>query len=398
MQRGYLIPTYARQEWDAQFSLPANLSTAMLLVDYAAHGLTTPTSWPTMIAPYLPKQARADLEAVRTILAHGAVLREYFLQRIPRDSPAQYEWSALHSWLEGLADEEIEELINDSIRSNLDYYRRYVEPQAEVERYLERLGTGVPDDTMLAQPKLRRTAMQASIVSWGRINYEPTLALMEHPRRLLAIILAFLEELWQHGFSAEWERQKPILAARVETTRARFTTELINVTPDDVLLRITGRHPTEEWMEPLRHSPRIILVPCMHLGSYLSVTQIEDSEYIFYEPPTGAGNPLLATMSENITGTSLHSMDLESLVPTLESLGNATSMEILMILSNQGEMIAQQVAEHANVHQSTISRHFAQLERSALVLVRRSSGLKYYTVNRQRIREVCQLLFKTFNE
>ena len=69
-----------------------------------------------------------------------------------------------------------------------------------------------------------------------------------------------------------------------------------------------------------------------------------------------------------------------------------------MILSTQGEMIAQQVAEHANVHQSTISRHFAQLERMGLVLVRRTAGLKYYTVNRQRIQEVCQLLFKTFHE
>lgn len=395
MQRGYLIPTYARQEWDAQFSLPANISTAMLLVDYAAHGLTTPTSWPTTIAPHLPKQARADLEAVRTILAHGAVLREYFLKYIPAGSPAQYEWPALHAWLEALPDREIEELVNDSIRSNLDYYRRYMEPQQEVERYLERLGTG--DD--MIHPKRRRIAMQASIASWGRTNYEPTLALMEHPRRLLAVILAFLEELWQHGFSAEWDRQKPILMARVEAARIHFTTALINGTPDDALLRVTGRHPTEEWMEPLRHAPRIILIPCMHLGSYLSVTQIEDSQYVFYEPPTNAENSLLTSISTNLmTGTSSQSMDLESLVLALEALGSPTSMEILMILSTQGEMIAQQVAEHANVHQSTISRHFAQLERMGLVLVRRTAGLKYYTVNRQRIQEVCQLLFKTFHE
>ncbi len=395
MQRGYLIPTYARQEWDAQFSLPANISTAMLLVDYAAHGLTTPTLWPTTIAPHLPKQARADLESVRTILAHGAVLREYFLKHIPRDSPAQYEWPALHAWLEGLADVEVEDLINESIRSNLDYYRRYMEPQQEVERYLERLGTDILDEAILAHPKRRQTAMQASIASWGRTNYEPTLALMEHPRRLIAIILAFLEELWQHGFSAEWDRQKSILAARVDTIRTYFTADLINANPDDVLLRITGRHPTEEWMEPLRHAPRIILVPCMHLGSYLSVTQIEESQYIFYEPPTSTGN---SPPGNIMVGTSFQDMDLEALVLVLEALGSPTSMEILMILSTQGEMIAQQVAEHANVHQSTISRHFAQLERIRLVLVRRSAGLKYYTVNRQRIREVCQHLFKTFNE
>jgi hypothetical protein len=126
MQRGYLIPTYAQREWDVQFSLPANLSTAMLLVDYAAHGLATPTPWPGMIAANLPKQTRANLDAVRTILAHGAVLREYFLKHLSSDVAAQYEWPALRSWLENLTIAEIEELINDSIRANLAYYRRYM--------------------------------------------------------------------------------------------------------------------------------------------------------------------------------------------------------------------------------------------------------------------------------
>ncbi|GAC1367695.1 MAG: hypothetical protein NVS2B12_40630 [Ktedonobacteraceae bacterium] len=399
MQRGYLIPTYARQEWDAQFSLPANISTAMLLVDYAAHGLTTPTAWPTSIVPYLPTQARTDLDAVRTILAHGAVLREYFLKHIPDDSPAQYEWSALHIWIDGLLTSEIEELINDSIRANLAYYHQYMEPRPEVEQYLEQLGASAPDDEILAHPKQRRIAMQASIVSWGRINYEATLALMEHPERLRATILAFLEELWQQGFSAEWERQKEPLALQVEATRTRFSAELANATPDEVMFRITGRQPSEEWMEPLRHAPHIILVPCIHLGSYLSMTQVEETRYIFYEPFANIARFIPIQSSRNSAiAPSFQILDLESLGPSLEIFGSATSMTILLILSAQGEMIAQQVAEQAAVHQSTISRHFAQLERTGLVLVRRVAGMKYYTVNRQRVKEICQLLFKTFLE
>ncbi len=397
MQRGYLIPTYAQREWGVQFSLPANLSTAMLLVDYAAHGLATPTSWPTIIAARLPTQARADLDSIRTILAHGAVLREYFLKHIASDATAQYEWPALRSWLENLSHAEIEALINDSIRSNLAYYRRYMEPQLEVENYLERLGTAAPDDAVLANPKQRRTAMQASILSWGRTGYESTLALMERPERFSAILLAFLDALWQQGFSAEWERQKTGLATHVEMTRTRFATDLANAQPDDVLFRLTGRQPTEEWMEPLRHSPRIILVPCAHMGNYLSIAQIGDSQYIFYEPPTSSDN---AVQVHKIASSTLspQAMDRELLDPVLEALGSATSMTILMILSAQGEMIAQQIAERADVHQSTISRHFAQLERAGLVLVRRTAGMKYYTVNRQRIRDICHLLLKIFGE
>lgn len=399
MQRGYLIPTYAQREWDVQFSLPANLSTAMLLVDYAAHGLATPTSWPGMIAAHLPKQARADLDAVRTILAHGAVLREYFLKHLSSDSAAQYEWPALRLWLEHLTTAQIEELINDSIRANLAYYRRYMEPQLEVEQHLERLGTAMPDDVVLANPKQRQMAMQASIMSWGSTHYEPTLALMEHPKQFCAILLELLEALWQQGFSAEWERQKTGLAAQVELARTRFASDLVNAMPDDVLFRLTGRHPTEEWMESLRQAPRIVLVPCAHLGSYLSINQIGDSQYIFYEPPTNAVNSLQVLASRNMPFiTSSQALDREALAPVLEALGSATSMTILMILSSQGEMIAQQIAEHADVHQSTISRHFAQLERTGLVLVRRTAGMKFYMVNRQRIHDICQLLLNIFGE
>jgi DNA-binding transcriptional ArsR family regulator len=275
-----------------------------------------------------------------------------------------------------------------------------MEPQLEVERYLEQLGTTMLDDAVLAHPKQRRTAMQASIASWGRTNYDATLALMEHPKRFCGIVLAFLEALWQQGFSAEWERQKTGLATHVEITRNRFSTDLANAIPDDVLFRLTGRHPAEEWMEPLRHSPHIILVPCAHMGDYLSITQVGDSQYIFYEPSASLSKPghtIQDGRNATLT-TSIQAVDREVLDPVLEVLGSATSLTILMILSSQGEMIAQQIAEHADVHQSTISRHFAQLERAGLVLVRRTAGMKYYTVNRQRIHDVCQLLLKIFGE
>lgn len=77
-------------------------------------------------------------------------------------------------------------------------------------------------------------------------------------------------------------------------------------------------------------------------------------------------------------------------------LGDTTSLTILMILAEHGELFTQQVAEQLHIHQSTISRHFAQLERTGLVFVRPEGGMKFYRANRQRIKDICQLLLKTF--
>jgi DNA-binding transcriptional ArsR family regulator len=89
-------------------------------------------------------------------------------------------------------------------------------------------------------------------------------------------------------------------------------------------------------------------------------------------------------------------LDLALLGPTMRVLGDTTSLRILTILAEHGELFAQQVAEHLHVHQSTISRHLAQLERTGLASVHPEGGMKFYRANRQRIKDICQLLLKTF--
>jgi DNA-binding transcriptional ArsR family regulator len=89
-------------------------------------------------------------------------------------------------------------------------------------------------------------------------------------------------------------------------------------------------------------------------------------------------------------------LNVATLGPTIQTLGDTTSLAILLLLAERGELFAQQIAEQLQVHQSTTSRRLAQLEQADLVSMRPEGGMKFYRVNRQRIKEICQSLLKTF--
>lgn len=174
----------------------------------------------------------------------------------------------------------------------------------------------------------------------------------------------------------------------------------------------------------LHHASTVVFVPCLLLGRYLSLSAQQDTLYILYTPgaalhetgqasgtatvaPTtldharkeGKREPLPSpslALEKHVSSVAVQAQDLTTLGPTMRVLGDTTSLTILMILAEHGELFTQQVAEQLHIHQSTISRHFAQLERTGLVFVRPEGGMKFYRANRQRIKDICQLLLKTF--
>jgi DNA-binding transcriptional ArsR family regulator len=431
---GYLVQAYKQPTWRALFSLPVNIGTAMLLLDCVARGEITSTLWPSAVLPRLSAQALKHLQAMRAILAHGAVLRSFFLRYLPSASPAQYDWSALRDWLEHLAQADIEQLIGHGIRANLEFCRLY--PQIphvpEQDLLLAQLDA---DAALLEDKTFRRSAIQAILDGWeierhGPVSdlverRAPALALVEHPARLQAAMLEFLQELWQQGFAEEWERRKHMLAAATESAQVWLEQEASACLPDEVVLRVTGLQLPEEWLPMLRRASTVVFVPCLLLDKYLSLSSEQDTLYIIYDPgsvvnnakqdasPPALGLTILDHTSNQETQekraaasyiaeneqeyfATSQALDLETLGPAIRILGDTTSLMILMLLAEHGEMFAQQVAEKLHVHQSTTSRHFTQLERAGLVSVRPEGGMKFYSANRQLIKEICYLLLKTF--
>lgn len=390
------IAAYPPPTCEAVVSLPANLATAMVLIDYAAHGLSTPTPWPHAALRDLPGAALERLRRLRVVLAHGTILREFVLDHLAAGDAAQRDWAALRAWLAEMDLALVERLIEDGILLGLAYYREEMEPIPEVEACLARLGTREPDRSMLAEVKLRRTALEALLTSWRVAASSEALELALEPERFRAELVALLDDLWEHVFARSWEEGLP----RIEAAAARVA--LANEhgeprTANDRILEVTGLQPPLELEAALRQASHLLFVPCLHLDRYLSLTRAgvswvparfgPDRYRVFFEPAGSepADKPRRPARAPQV-------MDLGHLAPALEALGDATRLAILQLLRYHGEMFAGQVAEALRVHPSTISRHFSQLEAAGLVRVRREGNLKYYALDRERLRAVARML------
>lgn len=410
-----LAPAQPPPDYDVLVSLPANLATAMVLLDYAAHRSATPTPWPQGAVRRLHLPARTHLRRLRAVLAHGTVLREFFLDRLDPGHPAHSDWEALLAWLERLSDEELEGLVTTGVIAGLAYYRTEMEPIPAVEELLSRLGTREPDPALLADPAARRLALEALLASWtddpgGAVKLALDLDLFRSE------LVDLLQAIWGLVFAREWEEGASKLTRAAD--RARAVLAGGPWPAGESILRVTGLQPAAELEAPLRRARQLLFVPCLHLGRYLSITRAglgwaprdlgPDRFRIFYEPAPAwqeAGEPVIPggdPSGKAVTvalpagtgrgGSGAQVLELGHLVPALEALGDATRLAMLQLLRRQGELFAGQVAAALHLHPSTVSRHFAQLEAAGLVRSRKEGSVKYYRLDRERLRSVARLL------
>lgn len=378
----------------AVVSLPANLATAMVLLDYAAHGLATPTPWPQAALRDMPARALARLRRLRTVLAHGTVLREFVLDRLEPGHPAQRDWAALRGWVAGLAPGEVAGLIADGILLGLAYYREEMDPLPEVESILARLGTRDPGRGLLDDAAARRLAAEALLVSWGVREIQEPLELALEPEGFREELLALLDDLWDRAFARAWQQE----ASRLEAAAARAERLALQGparAAGERILEVTGLQPPLELEGVLRRASHLLFVPCLHLGRYLALTRAgvgwvparfgPDRFRVFFEPGPAADAGAGPSRGAQV-------IELGHLAPALGALGDATRLAIVQLLRDRGEMFAGQLAEELRVHPSTVSRHVAELEAAGLVRVRREGNVKYYRLDRERLRAVARLL------
>lgn len=388
------VDAYPAPACAAVASLPANLATAMVLVDYAAHGLSTPTPWPQSALAALSVQGLARLRRLRVVLAHGTVLREFVLDRLAPDHPAQRRWEALRAWLAGLSPADAADLVAEGILAGLAFYREEMEPLPEVEAVLRRLGTREPQRPLLADPAARRAALEALLLSWGVRETREALDLALDAAAFRDELVALWDELWERAFAGSWEEGRSRVEEAAE--RARRLLQQEPRPAGDCVFVVTGLQPPLALEAVLRPASHLLFVPCLHLGRSLSITRAglgwaparrgPDRFRVFYEPPP----PGPGAAAEGARAVAL--MDFGHLAPALAALGDPARLAILQLLRREGERFAAQVAEELGLHPSTVSRHLAQLEAAGLVRVRREGSAKYYRLDRERLRAVARML------
>lgn len=276
-------PVQAQTHPDSRglLSLPASLTTAMTLVDYALHDGPETTPELHAIADSLPDSAKSALEMLRTMLAHGTTLRGYLLASIPADDPAQRSWPALRDRLAMMSDDEMWRLVDHGVVENLRYYHAHLRPRPEVEWRLARIDDPEPDALDVGAPRTRRIALRSMLASWDLDKTGPIIAFWENPARVRQTMLDFLDALWDHAFGAAWERNRATLAdhaASADQPRRPLT-------PEELIVQVTGLLSDDpELIAP--DVETFVFTPCLWLGSYISFTNLpaRSERFIFYEP------------------------------------------------------------------------------------------------------------------
>ena len=442
-------------------SLPANLATAMVLLDYAAHGLATPTPWPRQLLARVDEAARRRLRRLRSVLAHGTVWREFVLERLDEAHPAHRDWEAFRQWLAGLDEAAVQDLIATGVAAGLAYYRLEMDPIPEVEELCRRGGRDLagwlaavrpggadpcrPESlAVLKNPTVLRPALEALLASWsvaGTARQE-AVELALDPLGFREELAALLEAIWEAGWNAEWRAG----LERLDRARQRGR-EVLATGPwpaGELVLRVTGLQPAGHLAGVLAGARRLAFVPCLHLDGYLSVTRSglgwappgtgPDRFYLFYDPAAwedaagavrpgeqgegirqDAGAPAPSRAPEPAQGAvggaaaagpagapapgadgAAQVMDLGNLVPALVALGDATRFAMVQLLLRRGEMYAGEVAAALQLHPSTVSRQFTQLEAAGLVRSRREGNQKFYRADRDRLQALARLLAREF--
>jgi len=78
-------------------------------------------------------------------------------------------------------------------------------------------------------------------------------------------------------------------------------------------------------------------------------------------------------------------LETSEVLDGLRAMSDPSRMRIIEML-REGELYAQEIVSQLGISQSAVSRHLSTLESADLVTVRPSNGMKYYAIDRARLR------------
>jgi ArsR family transcriptional regulator, arsenate/arsenite/antimonite-responsive transcriptional repressor len=85
-------------------------------------------------------------------------------------------------------------------------------------------------------------------------------------------------------------------------------------------------------------------------------------------------------------------MEKEQLLQRMESFSDATRLEIVRLLSENGEMCACEILKRLSITQGTLSHHMKDLSASGIVTCRKEGKWCHYVLNAKSICEMADYL------
>ena len=197
--------------------------------------------------------------------------------------------------------------------------------------------------------------------------------LMTDPPQMQRLIVEHLRNMWENYFSAEWTRITPMLRQSVDAFKREKYTEK---NPIQIAKELLGDNVEDiSWEEYLADAREVIFVPSAHVGPYVGKF-IAGSRYgIFF------GARLPDTSREYAP-----ELSRTELLVRLSALADDARLSILQILSERGEVCAQEIMARLELSQSATSRHLRQLSAAGYITERRREAGKCYSLNAPRFK------------
>ena len=373
MERNFLIAAYPQPNLNIKESLGISIFTNIQLIDYCLNTTSTQSSSLIDLSNSLSNHAKEDLQILRTVFAHGVILRDYFIKHA---QDLSQDWDSFIRWWKQLDDEQVIALIIYGVKESMDYYYKNLPSMPTVERTMTQVSL---ETEQLHLKSNREKAIKAVLQSWSVENIDQILPLYNDIAGIKKRIINLLKEVWTSGFNVTWKSKKKRIVEWLSMSTSLLTKSY--GTNEEAIYTVTGLYPDTNEIEKINRAKSLTFVPVSHMGRMITYYELNNHIYLMFEPS-------LPEQHE------IHSAELKTndYYSAFEGLGDATRLQILNLLSEFNEMYAQQIVNELNMKQSTVSRHLNQLHQSNLVTVRQDGNTKYFSINKDEIIKVINVL------
>lgn len=273
-------------------------------------------------------------------------------------------WPSFPVYIDSLATED-PYWLRDIMVDNIAHYVRHDLPdfQMDKRRFLSDLDYYIG---------LFRNHIAPQHYEIDRALFADAQTLLNAPPAMLEAYISHLRFMWGEILEREWSRNLPLLR---ESISAFQCLDYTGMTAYEAIRTVTGRdvRGAGGWDRKLKGIEHIIFIPSAHAAPYLCKFSAANTIRIVF----GARVP------EGVRGMS-PALSRSELLVRLNALADETRLRIIELLSQQGELCAQDIIEILGLSQSAVSRHLNQLVATGYINERRREVAKCYTLNLDR--------------
>ena len=210
-------------------------------------------------------------------------------------------------------------------------------------------------------PEPRETLAQA--VADAGLNVDEVLAQYDRPEEIRQRILALIQRFYDEHYHQDLPRRLPCLERSVAAHRNQPMGDV-----DELLQSLAGRPVSCLKDNPGAYTQHIF-APSLDMGPWMSCADTPPLHGVYYPCEARFIGPDAEETEE-----------MQRLARIHKALSDEQRLRILRLL-HDGELYAQQIVERTSLDQSVVSRHLGFMRAVGLVIGRRQSNMKFFSLN-----------------